>query len=188
MAAGSCIQLRLGCCWPASWAGCQASLLGTHASCLKAHHNLPRTWYSVNNWAVVSIMEAAACFITDVAICVVDPWACCLLACCFVLQLNVVSFSVAGLGMLSGSLSVKASYEPATDTRVDIKFIESTLVSATPKKPEPQLPTATQACSCYPPCKLALSIAMHLTGLVHEAGVLSCTVSVTVSRCFSIMA
>lgn len=44
-------------------------------------------------------------------------------------QLNVVQFSVAGLGMLSGSLTVKASYEVASDDRVDIKFIESTLVS-----------------------------------------------------------
>jgi hypothetical protein len=43
-------------------------------------------------------------------------------------QLNVVQFSVAGLGMLSGSLTVKASYEVASDERVDIKFIESTLV------------------------------------------------------------
>jgi hypothetical protein len=49
----------------------------------------------------------------------------CLLACS---QLNVVQFSVAGLGMLSGSLTVKASYEVASDQRVDIKFIESTLV------------------------------------------------------------
>jgi hypothetical protein len=40
----------------------------------------------------------------------------------------VVQFSVAGLGMLSGSLTVKASYEVASDERVDIKFIESTLV------------------------------------------------------------
>lgn len=46
------------------------------------------------------------------------------------LQLNVVEFSVAGLGMLSGSLTVKASYEPASDSRVNIKFVESTLVSA----------------------------------------------------------
>ncbi|KAF6256783.1 hypothetical protein COO60DRAFT_79493 [Scenedesmus sp. NREL 46B-D3] len=44
------------------------------------------------------------------------------------LALNVVQFSVAGLGMLSGSLTVKASYEVASDDRVDIKFIESTLV------------------------------------------------------------
>jgi hypothetical protein len=44
------------------------------------------------------------------------------------LQLNVVQFSVAGLGMLSGSLTVKASYKVASDERVDIKFIESTLV------------------------------------------------------------
>ena len=40
----------------------------------------------------------------------------------------MVQFSVAGLGMLSGSLTVKASYEVASDERVDIKFIESTLV------------------------------------------------------------
>ncbi|WIA18878.1 hypothetical protein OEZ85_003551 [Tetradesmus obliquus] len=44
------------------------------------------------------------------------------------LALNVVQFSVAGLGMLSGSLTVKASYEVASDDRVSIKFIESTLV------------------------------------------------------------
>jgi hypothetical protein len=47
------------------------------------------------------------------------------------MQLNVVQFSVAGLGMLSGSLTVKASYEVASDERVDIKFIESTLVGET---------------------------------------------------------
>eukprot|EP00882_Tetradesmus_deserticola_P026128 GHRQ01028767.1.p1 GENE.GHRQ01028767.1~~GHRQ01028767.1.p1 ORF type:complete len:146 (+),score=13.17 GHRQ01028767.1:185-622(+) len=48
--------------------------------------------------------------------------------CCVVRQLNVVQFSVAGLGMLTGSLTVKASYEVASDERVAIKFIESTLV------------------------------------------------------------
>eukprot|EP00882_Tetradesmus_deserticola_P009697 GHRQ01010239.1.p1 GENE.GHRQ01010239.1~~GHRQ01010239.1.p1 ORF type:complete len:243 (+),score=140.18 GHRQ01010239.1:95-730(+) len=44
------------------------------------------------------------------------------------LALNVVQFSVAGLGMLTGSLTVKASYEVASDERVAIKFVESTLV------------------------------------------------------------
>eukprot|EP00775_Hariotina_reticulata_P004380 gene4379-4632_t len=42
--------------------------------------------------------------------------------------LNVIQFSVAGLGMLSGSLTVKASYEVVSDQRVAIKFMESTLV------------------------------------------------------------
>eukprot|EP00878_Enallax_costatus_P025694 GHUV01027513.1.p1 GENE.GHUV01027513.1~~GHUV01027513.1.p1 ORF type:complete len:236 (+),score=66.50 GHUV01027513.1:274-981(+) len=44
------------------------------------------------------------------------------------LALNVVQFNVAGLGALSGCFTVKASYEPVSDSRVDIKFIESTLV------------------------------------------------------------
>jgi len=45
------------------------------------------------------------------------------------LQNNVVYFRVAGLGLLSGNLSIKASYAVESDKRVSIKFIESTLVS-----------------------------------------------------------
>lgn len=41
---------------------------------------------------------------------------------------NVVYFRVAGLGLLSGNLSIKASYAVESDKRVSIKFIESTLV------------------------------------------------------------
>jgi hypothetical protein len=46
------------------------------------------------------------------------------------LQLNVVYFKVAGLGLLSGNLSIKASYAVESPQRVSIKFIESTLVSS----------------------------------------------------------
>lgn len=41
---------------------------------------------------------------------------------------NRVTFSVAGLGMLSGSFTIEASYKIASSTRVDIKFENSTLV------------------------------------------------------------
>lgn len=51
---------------------------------------------------------------------------CCVL---LLLQLNVVYFKVAGLGLLSGNLSIKASYAVESEQRVSIKFIESTLVS-----------------------------------------------------------
>lgn len=41
----------------------------------------------------------------------------------------MVYFKVAGLGLLSGNLSIKASYAVESEQRVSIKFIESTLVS-----------------------------------------------------------
>lgn len=41
---------------------------------------------------------------------------------------NRVTFSVAGLGMLSGSFTIEASYKIVSPTRVDIKFENSTLV------------------------------------------------------------
>jgi PAP_fibrillin len=44
------------------------------------------------------------------------------------LQLNVVHFNVAGLGMFSGSLTVRAAYEVVSDSRVSIRFLESTMV------------------------------------------------------------
>lgn len=41
----------------------------------------------------------------------------------------MVYFKVAGLGLLSGNLSIKANYAVESEQRVSIKFIESTLVS-----------------------------------------------------------
>ncbi|KAG0570470.1 hypothetical protein M758_6G158400 [Ceratodon purpureus] len=41
---------------------------------------------------------------------------------------NKVTFSVAGLGMLSGSFTIEASYNIVSPTRVNIKFENSTLV------------------------------------------------------------
>ena len=46
---------------------------------------------------------------------------------CAPLQVNTVEFSVSGLGMLRGSLTIKAAYTRASPTRVDIDFLESTL-------------------------------------------------------------
>jgi hypothetical protein len=43
--------------------------------------------------------------------------------------LNVVYFKVAGLGLISGNLSIKASYAVESGQRVSIQFLESTLVS-----------------------------------------------------------
>ncbi|KAI5063031.1 hypothetical protein GOP47_0021578 [Adiantum capillus-veneris] len=41
---------------------------------------------------------------------------------------NTIMFSVAGLGMLSGALTIEASYVVSSATRVDIKFQSSTIV------------------------------------------------------------
>ncbi|KAG1663395.1 hypothetical protein FOA52_011673 [Chlamydomonas sp. UWO 241] len=43
------------------------------------------------------------------------------------LAVNTISFSVAGLGLLKGSLTIKAAYKRASGTRVDIEFLESVL-------------------------------------------------------------
>ncbi|MCO5547025.1 hypothetical protein L7F22_000466 [Adiantum nelumboides] len=43
---------------------------------------------------------------------------------------NMITFSVAGLGMLSGALTIEASYVVWSATRVDIKFEKSTIVPA----------------------------------------------------------
>jgi hypothetical protein len=45
-------------------------------------------------------------------------------------QINVVGFSVVGLSMVGGALTITASYKPAGDKRVDITFQEATLVRA----------------------------------------------------------
>jgi hypothetical protein len=62
-----------------------------------------------------------------------SPWfpldLCPLPAACWCLQLNVVYFKVAGLGLMSGNLSIKASYAVESGQRVSIQFLESTLVS-----------------------------------------------------------
>lgn len=41
---------------------------------------------------------------------------------------NTIAFSVAGLGLLSGALTVEASYVVSSATRVDIRFERSTIV------------------------------------------------------------
>ncbi|MCO5577345.1 hypothetical protein L7F22_031174 [Adiantum nelumboides] len=41
---------------------------------------------------------------------------------------NMITFSVAGLGMLSGALTIEASFVVSSATRVDIKFEKSTIV------------------------------------------------------------
>ncbi|CAI5491023.1 unnamed protein product [Closterium sp. Naga37s-1] len=41
---------------------------------------------------------------------------------------NVVEFSVRGLGLLSGKLTIEATYTVASPTRVDIKFESSSIV------------------------------------------------------------
>jgi hypothetical protein len=43
-------------------------------------------------------------------------------------QVNKVAFSVAGLGNLSGSLTITAAYTPSSDDRVDIAFQSAKLV------------------------------------------------------------
>ena len=45
------------------------------------------------------------------------------------LAVNRVAFSVAGLGMLRGALTIEASYSVVSPTRVDIKFESASLVS-----------------------------------------------------------
>jgi hypothetical protein len=46
------------------------------------------------------------------------------------LQLNVVHFRVAGFGLFSGTLTIKASYAVESARRVAIRFVESSLVRA----------------------------------------------------------
>ncbi len=43
-------------------------------------------------------------------------------------QVNVVDFSVAGLSMVKGALTITAAYTPSSPQRVDITFKEATLV------------------------------------------------------------
>ena len=43
-------------------------------------------------------------------------------------QVNKVSFSVSGLGLIRGSLTISASYRQAGPQRVDITFLEAALV------------------------------------------------------------
>lgn len=47
------------------------------------------------------------------------------------LQINVVEFSVSGLSMVKGALTITASYSPESPKRVAITFKEATLVSCT---------------------------------------------------------
>eukprot|EP00877_Chromochloris_zofingiensis_P009407 jgi/Chrzof1/471/Cz01g17010.t1 len=44
------------------------------------------------------------------------------------LAVNEIQFSVAGLGLITGALTIKASYQPASVNRVSIQFREATLV------------------------------------------------------------
>lgn len=44
-------------------------------------------------------------------------------------QSNSVEFSVAGLSMVRGGLTIRATFSPASPQRVDIQFQEATLVS-----------------------------------------------------------
>lgn len=44
-------------------------------------------------------------------------------------QVNSIGFSVTGLSMVQGGLTIKAKYQPSTPTKVDIAFQEATLVS-----------------------------------------------------------
>ena len=44
------------------------------------------------------------------------------------LAVNTVGFCVAGLGMLKGALTIEASYQAVSPTRVDISFQSASLV------------------------------------------------------------
>jgi hypothetical protein len=92
------------------------------------------------------------------------------------LQNNVVYFRVAGLGLMSGNLSIKASYKVESEQRVSIQFIESTLVSGSRDCRVPwcefkyvQLPSRPQVVLLHSTPPICLGTAVPVTSTLYTS-------------------
>jgi hypothetical protein len=103
----------------------QQAVSATHANVLCQYHNTHLTRQQQAYLHQLSQPVCAVCNCALTCMCTAAVYCCCVL-----LQLNVVYFKVAGLGLMTGNLSIKASYAVESEQRVSIKFIESTLVSS----------------------------------------------------------